>query len=112
MNSMRNRVQLIGHLGRDPECLEIGDRKLVKFSLATDQKFKNAEGEWETITTWHHVVAWGKIASQMEKVLTKGSEIMLEGKIVNRSYEDKNGQKRYVSEIEVRDFMLIGYSRA
>jgi len=108
MNDMRNRVQLIGHLGKDPERIDISEsKKLVKFSLATNQRYRNAQGEWETITTWHNVVAWGRLALQAEKVLSKGTEVALEGRITNRSYEDKNGQKHYVSEIEIRDFMLV-----
>ena len=94
MNSLRNKVQLIGNLGNDPEIvlLENGS-KLAKFSIATNESYKNAEGEKVTDTQWHNIVAWGKTAEIVENYLIKGKEVAIEGKLVSRSYETKEGEK-------------------
>lgn len=109
MNSLRNKVQLIGNLGNDPEVvlLESGS-KLAKFSIATNETYKNAEGEKVTDTQWHNVVAWGKTAEIAENYLTKGKEVAIEGKLVNRSYETKEGEKRYVTEIKCNELLMLG----
>ncbi len=109
MNDLRNRVQLIGNLGMDPEVKSFdGGRKLAKFSLATSQSYTNTQGEKVKDTQWHNVVMWGKLADTAEKYLKKGSEVALEGKIVYRSYDTKDGQTRYVTEIVTNEFMLVG----
>ena len=106
---MRNKVTLIGNLGQDPEVKELnGGNKLAKFSLATNETYRNKAGEKVTDTQWHNLTAWGKTADIVEKYLKKGSEVAVEGKIVNRSYNDKEGNKRYITEIEVRDLLLLG----
>lgn len=113
MNALRNRVQLIGNLGKDPETITFdSNRKLTKFSVATNESYSNAKGEKIDETQWHNVVVWGKLAEVAEKYLKKGMEICLEGKLVNRSYETKEGDKRYVSEIVVNEFVMLGRKEA
>ena len=94
MNNLRNRVQLIGHLGMNPEIktLEKGS-KLAKFSLATNDSYKNAQGEKITETEWHNIIAWNKTAELVESFLEKGKEVAVEGKLTTRSWEDENGVK-------------------
>lgn len=106
---MKNNVQLIGNLGTTPEVKEInGKSKVARVALATNERYKNAKGEYVTETTWHNLVIWGRKAESAAKVMRKGAEVAVEGKIVNRSYEDKDGAKRYVSEVHVSDFVLLG----
>ncbi|NVJ85280.1 MAG: single-stranded DNA-binding protein [Algoriphagus sp.] len=109
MNTLRNKVQLIGRMGDNIEVktLESGS-KIGKVSLATNETYKNQQGEKVTETTWHNLVIWGKQAELLEKYTSKGSEIAIEGKISNRSYTDKEGIKRYITEIVVHDFMFLG----
>jgi single-strand DNA-binding protein len=109
MNALRNKVQLIGCLGNDPEIKNFdGGKKLVNFTLATNESYKNDKGEKVEETQWHRLVAWGKTAEIIEKYATKGKEIAIEGKLTHRSYEDKNGEKRYVTEVVVSDVLLLG----
>lgn len=108
MNSLRNRVQLIGNPGMDPEIKNLDNgNKLAKFSLATNEHYKNAKGEKLTDTQWHNVVAWGKAAELVEKFIRKGKEVGVEGKLVTRSYETKEGEKRYVTEVVLNEFLLL-----
>jgi single-strand DNA-binding protein len=109
MNAMKNRVQLIGRLGQDPEVRTLNSGKMVaQFSLATSETYKNSAGERVQDTQWHQVVAWGKLAEISQNLLIKGQEVVIEGKITYRNYEDKNGIKRYVTEIVATDIMLVG----
>ncbi|WP_422862173.1 single-stranded DNA-binding protein [Flagellimonas sp. W118] len=109
MNSLRNRVQLIGNLGNDPETVTLENgNKLTKFSIATNESYKNAQGEKVTDTQWHNVVAWGKVAEIAENYLIKGKEVAVEGKLVSRSYESKEGEKRYITEIKCNELLLLG----
>lgn len=109
MNALRNRVQLIGHVGNDPEIKTFdGGRKLANFNLATNESYKNDKGEKVEETQWHKLAAWGKTAEIIEKYVTKGKEIAIEGKLTHRSYDDKNGEKRYVTEVVVNDVLLLG----
>lgn len=109
MNTLRNRVQLIGNLGADPEVKQFnGSRKMAKFSLATTDNYKNADGKKVTETQWHNIVIWGPVADIAEKYLKKGKEVAVEGKLVHRSYEDKDGVKKYFSEIVVNELLLLG----
>lgn len=112
MNALRNQVQLIGNLGMDPEAkiLDSG-KQLVRFSLATNETYRNSRGERVTETQWHNLVAWGKTAELIQKLLHKGVEVAVQGKLNTRSYQDKEGNKRFVTEIIVNDFILLG-SRA
>jgi single-strand DNA-binding protein len=109
MNALRNKVQLIGNLGNDPEIINLdGGKKLAKFSIATNESYKNAQGELVKETQWHRVVAWGKTAAIIEKYLVKGSEVAVEGKLTNRSYETKEGEKRYSTEIVCNELLMLG----
>ena len=109
MYALKNKVQLIGNLGNAPEVktTESG-KKLAKFSMATNESYRNANGEKVTETTWHNLVAWGKVAEIAEKYLTKGKEVAIEGKLINRSYTDKDGNKKYISEVEVNEILMFG----
>lgn len=108
MNALRNKVQLIGNLGVNPEVKEFeGGKKLAKFSLATNEYYKNAKGEKVTDTQWHNLIAWGNSANYIEKYLKKGMEVAVEGKLVNNNYTDKNGVKRYVTEVHVNEVMIL-----
>ncbi len=109
MNAMKNKVQLIGRLGADVELKTVtGGKAMAKFSLATNESYKNAKGEKVDETYWHNLVAFGKTAEIIHKYTKKGSEIGIEGKLVSRSYDDKEGQKRYVTEVQVNDVLLMG----
>jgi single-strand DNA-binding protein len=108
-NSLRNKVQLIGNLGNDPEVRQLnGGNVMAKFSIATSDFHKDKDGNKVKETYWHNLVAWGKTAQIVEKFLTKGKEVAIDGKLINRSYEDKEGVKRYVTEIVVNDLVLLG----
>ena len=109
MSTLKNHVQLIGNVGQEPIItnLESG-KKVARFSLATNEYYKNAKGEKVQSTEWHTVVAWGKTAEIIENYAGKGKEIGVSGKLKNRSYEDKDGIKRYVTEIEANEILLLG----
>jgi single-strand DNA-binding protein len=109
MYALKNKVQLIGHLGNAPEVktTESG-KKLARFSVATNESYRNAKGEKVTETTWHNLVAWGKVADIAEKYLNKGSEVAIEGKLINRSYTDKDGNKKYITEVQVNELLMLG----
>ena len=108
MNSLRNRVNLIGNLGQDPEIknLENG-KKETRFTLATSEEFKNSEGQKVKETTWHNIVAWNGLADVTGRYLKKGRQIAVEGRIAHRSYEDKNGATRNVTEIIINDLLML-----
>jgi single-strand DNA-binding protein len=109
MSALRNRVQLIGNLGQTPEIKTFNEgRKMAKFSIATNENYKSGTGEWVQDTQWHTIIAWGPVAERAEKYLKKGLEVAVEGKLVNRSYTDKNGEKRSTTEVVVSEIMLIG----
>ena len=109
MSDLKNRVNLIGNVGAAPEVKSFdGNGKLAKFSLATNESYKNAKGERVTETQWHNVVAWNGLAGLIEKHVKKGSYVVLEGKLVNRSYEDKDGKKRYLTEVVAHDLNFLG----
>lgn len=113
MNIVRNKVQLIGNLGMNPEVrtTESG-RKLAKMSLATNESYKNAKGERITETQWHQITAWGKTAELAEKLLQKGSEVLIEGRLVHREYTDKDGIKKYSTEVQVSDLLVLAKTPA
>ena len=109
MYTLKNKVQLIGNLGNAPEIKTIGgDKKLARFSIATNEVYRNTKGEKVKETTWHNLVAWGKIAGIAEKYLNKGSEIAIEGKLISRSYTDKDGVKKYITEVQVNELLMLG----
>ena len=109
MYALKNKVQLIGNLGNKPEIrsLESG-KKVARFSMATNEVYRSQKGDKVTETQWHNLIAWGKVAELAEKFLEKGTEIMIEGKLTNRNYTDKEGIKRYVTEIQVNEILLLG----
>ena len=106
---MKNRVQLIGHVGQEPEVKTFdGGKKVANITIATNDYYTNDKGEKVENTEWHKVVAWGKTAEIIEKYVAKGKEIAIDGKLTHRSYDDKDGTKRYVSEVVINDILLLG----
>ena len=112
MNSLKNSVRLVGNLGMDPEVRTFdNNKKLTRISIATNESFKNAKGEKITETQWHNLIIWGTQAQLAGDMLKKGDEIAIEGRLANSNYTDKDGNKRYVTEIVVNEFLKTG-SRA
>jgi single-strand DNA-binding protein len=108
MNALKNKVQLIGFLGQAPDIKTISDgKKVAHLNVATNENYKNARGEKVTETQWHNVIAWGKLADIAEKYLDKGIEVAIEGKLINRNYMDKQGNKRYVTEIQANELLIL-----
>ena len=108
MKNLRNSVQLIGHLGKDPEIKTFGSgKKLTSFSIATSETYKNQNGEKVEDTQWHNIVMWGKVAEIAAKYLKKGEEVCVHGRIVHRNYEADNGEKRYITEINANDMLML-----
>jgi len=109
MKTLRNSVQLIGNLGMDPEVKETSNgKKVAKFSLATSETYRDKQGEKVTQTQWHNLVIWGGLADIAGTYLKKGKQIAVEGKLSNRSYDDKEGKRRYITEIVVNDLVMLG----
>lgn len=108
MNSLKNRVNLIGNLGQDPELknLENG-KKVAHFTLATSDEFKNSDGQKVKETTWHNIVAWNGLADLAGRYLKKGGQVAVEGRIVYRSYEDKKGMTKYITEIVINEMLML-----
>lgn len=108
MTSLKNSVRLIGRLGNEPEIRSFeSGKKMASFSLATNEVYYNNQGEKVEDTQWHNIVVWGKKADTVESYLNKGSEIAVEGKLVNRSYE-KDGEKKYITEISLNELLMMG----
>lgn len=108
MNKVRNSVTLIGNLGKDPELKQFENgRTLAKFSLATNEVYRNSNGDKVTSTQWHNIVAWGKTAELLGTLLKKGKEVAVTGKLTYRSYQDKEGNNRYIPEVVIEDFALL-----
>ena len=105
--SLRNKITLIGRTGKDVEIVQFENGKLAKVSLATTDHYTNAMGEKVEETQWHNLVVNGKLADIMEKYVEKGKEIAVEGKVMYRNYEDKEGQKRYITEVRVEQLLLL-----
>lgn len=113
MSSVKNSVQLIGHLGKDVDLMTFDSgKKKSTFSLATNEYYKNSKGEKETQTQWHNIVAWGKVAENMNDILAKGSEVLINGKIATRSFQDKEGNEKLITEIIANDFLVFGKKAA
>ena len=108
MNTLRNKVQLIGNLGNDPEIVTLdNDKKIAKFSLATNEHYKDKNGVKQSKTEWHNLIAWNKTADLIEQYVTKGKQIAIEGKLSSRSYDDNEGEKRYTTEVIVNELLLL-----
>ena len=109
MNTVKNNVKLIGNVGAAPVITELDNgKKVARFSLATNESFKNGKGEKQTETNWHSLVAWGKVAEVVEKYVTIGKELAIDGKLVSRSYQTKDKETKYVTEIVVSEILLLG----
>lgn len=113
MYALKNKVQLIGNLGAAPEVktMESG-KKMVRFSVATSETYKNSKGERVKETQWHNVVAWGQVAEIANKYLTKGKEVAIEGKLISRNYTDKAGIKKYITEVHANELLMLGSKAA
>ncbi len=113
MYALKNKVQLIGNLGNAPEVRNTeSGKKLVRFSVATNESYRNAKGEKVTETQWHNIIAWGKLAEIAEKYLAKGTEVAIEGKLTSRTYTDKEGNKKYITEIQANELLMLGSNKA
>jgi len=109
MNALKNRVQLIGHVGQEPEIKNLdGGKKLANLTIATNEVYYKENGDKVENTEWHRITAWGKTAEIIEKYVVKGKEIAIEGKLTHRSYDDKDGNKRYITEVVANEVLLIG----
>ena len=109
MKNLRNSVHLIGRLGMDPEVKSFdNNKKVARFSLATDESYKNAKGEKVEETQWHNLVVWGSQATVAEKFLKKGKEIMIEGRLTTRKWESEKEGTKYITEIIVNDILMLG----
>ena len=105
---MKNSVQLIGHVGQEPEIKNLeGGKKLANISIATNEVYYRENGDKVEKTEWHRVTAWDKIADIIERFVTKGKEIGIEGKLTHRNYDDKDGNKRYITEVIANEISLI-----
>ena len=108
MNTLRNKVSLIGRLGAQPEITTFDTgHTLARFTLATNESYKDKAGIWQENTQWHTINMWGKMGERAQKTLTKGQEILLEGKLVHQTYEDAKGEKRYSTVVEANEFLLL-----
>ncbi len=109
MSSLRNKVQLIGNLGMNPEIKTLDSgKKMAKFTIATNETYKNAKGEKVTDTQWHNIIAWNKTADLVEMFLEKGKEIAIEGKLTSRSWDDEKGNKKYITEVVCSEILFLG----
>ncbi len=108
MNNLRNRVQLIGFVGQDPEIKTLENGKIMAIiSLATNEFYYDENNQKVEQTEWHRVVAWGKTAEIIQKYVLKGREIAVEGKLVHHRYEDKNGAKKFVTDVVVHEVLMF-----
>jgi single-strand DNA-binding protein len=104
-----NRVYLIGNLGQQPELRFTGNNNpVLSLRLATNERFKDRDGNWKDRTEWHTVVVWGKRAEGLAKILEKGTQLCIEGRLQTRQWEDRQGEKRYTTEVVARDVLLLG----
>jgi single-strand DNA-binding protein len=109
MNALRNSVRLIGHVGDAPKIIQLeSGRKIANFSVATNESYVDNAGNRKSETTWHRLVAYGPVANTAEKYIQKGVEVAIEGKLTNRSWDDKEGQKHYITEVVVNQLLVVG----
>ncbi len=109
MNTLKNKVQLVGNLGNAAEIITLDNGiKRAKFSMATNDFYYNKAGDKIKDTQWHQIIAWGNIATLIEKYTTKGQELMIEGKLTSRSYDDSDGIKRYITEVVCNEILFLG----
>ena len=113
MNNLRNKVQLIGNVGQTPEIISIQKgKKLAKLTLATNEHYKDSNGEKKTETQWHNLVAWGNAAEIIENYVKKGEEVAIEGKIIYETFEGTDGIKRYATKIRISEILMLGGSQS
>ncbi len=113
MNALRNSVRLIGHLGDTPKVKKLTSGKTVaNFTIATNEIYRDQNGDKKSETTWHRLVAWEKQAEIISNYTKKGSEVAIEGKLTNRSYDDKNGATQYITEVVVNSVLLLDKGNA
>ncbi|MEN9335177.1 MAG: Single-stranded DNA-binding protein [Bacteroidota bacterium] len=108
MNALRNNVQLIGQVSQEPEIKLFEKSKRASLTIATNEVYYRDNGDKVEQTEWHRVTAWGKLADIVEQHVVKGKEIAVEGKLTHRSYDDKTGEKRYVTEVVANELLLFG----
>jgi single-strand DNA-binding protein len=108
MKSLRNSVQLIGNLGMDPEVKQVSNgNKMARFSLVTTETYKNQKGEKVTDTQWHNLIIWGGLADVAEKYLKKGNQVAVEGRLETNTYDDKDGNRKFFTQIKVNDLVML-----
>lgn len=108
MMTIKNRVQLIGNLGAAPEVKDLDNgNKVARFTVATSDSYTNKKGEKVSETQWHNIVIWGKLAGIAEKYLEKGSQVVIDGKLTTRNYTDKEGNKKYFTEIVANELLMM-----
>lgn len=105
---MSNRVHLIGNVGKDPEVRTVGDTQVANFSLATSESFKDKSGEKKTVTQWHNIQIWRGLADVAKKYVHKGDKLYVSGKVTYREYTDKEGTKKYITEIVCDEMEMLG----
>ena len=112
MNAIVNKVQLIGNIGKAPEIKVLeGGNKMARASVAVTEKYKNKQGEYVKDTSWHNIVLWGGAATNFEKLVGKGTHLAVEGKLVSRSFETKEGERKYITEVHVNDFLVLNSNK-
>jgi len=110
MNNLKNRVNLIGNLGINPQVRETGNgKKIARFTMATSETYRNSKGDKVTETQWHNIIAWGNQAAYAEKYMEKGQQVAIEGKLTHREYNDTKGEKRFITEIVVHEILILKY---
>lgn len=108
MNTLRNKVTLIGRVGATPEVVTFDSGKtLARLSLATNESYKDKNGNWQDNTQWHSINAWGNLAENIKSNLNKGQEVIIEGRLVHQSYETKDGEKRFQTVVEATEFLVL-----
>lgn len=113
MKNYINYVQLVGHLGMDPEITKIGeDKSLVKLSLATNEPYKDKNGNFQNNTQWHRIIAWGGLAENMASKLTKGNHVLINGRIQHSTWENNEGEKQTSTDIVVREYLHLDWKKA
>ena len=113
MNNLRNKVQLIGKLGRNPEFKKtVNGKSLAKISVATKEVYKNTNGEKIVETQWHNCIAWGNTAERIEAFLKKGNEVAIQGKLIHNSYKSQSGETKYITQVQINEFMLLTKANA
>lgn len=107
-SSIKNKIQLVGHVGGPLKPLQTAnDAKGTTFSIATNEGYRSAKGDFVENTQWHTIVAWGKLSDICSKILTPGSKVLIQGRLVHRSYTDNGGAKHRLSEIHLNEIQLL-----